>query len=85
MWTDCIHDIKSKREFPEWQQKFIDFMFKVNDTSGMEHVGVKGIVVMVFNATLSEEIEINRCLGCVLQGVIIIDMECMCCYCFNGC
>lgn len=34
MWTDCVQDIKSKKEFPEWQQKFIDFMFKVNDTSG---------------------------------------------------
>ena len=63
MWTDCIQDIKSKREFPEWQQKFIDFMFKVNDTSGMEHVGDKEVVVMVLNATLSEEIEIDRCPG----------------------
>lgn len=63
MWTDCIQDIKSKREFPEWQQKFIDFMFKVNDTSGMEHVGDKEVVVMVLSATLSEEIEIDRCPG----------------------
>ena len=63
MWTDCIQDIKSKREFPEWQQKFIDFMFKVNDTSGMEHVGAKGVMVMVLSATLSKEIEIDRCPG----------------------
>ena len=63
MWTDCIQDIKSKREFPEWQQKFIDFMFKVNDTSGMEHVGAKRVMVMVLSATLSEEIEIDRCPG----------------------
>ena len=63
MWTDCIQDIKSKREFPEWQQKFIDFMFKVNDTSGMEYVGAKRVMVMVLSATLSEEIEIDRCPG----------------------
>lgn len=34
MWTESVKDIKSGKEFPEWQKKFVDFMFKVNDKSG---------------------------------------------------
>lgn len=38
MWTDCVQDIQSGKQFPEWQQKFIDFMFKVNDKSGDDEI-----------------------------------------------
>ena len=41
MWTECVssatnnhRDLPHYTDLPEWQQKYMDFMFEVNDTSG---------------------------------------------------
>ncbi|XP_053387366.1 calexcitin-2-like [Mercenaria mercenaria] len=33
MWGGCIEEVK-KGQFPDWQKKYMDFMFDVNDKSG---------------------------------------------------
>ncbi len=34
MWTEFVQATTNHTELPEWQQKYMDFMFEVNDTSG---------------------------------------------------
>lgn len=34
MWSDCLQSVKHGKPFPEWQQRFMQFMFEVNDKSG---------------------------------------------------
>lgn len=34
MWSDCLQSVKNGKPFPEWQQRFMQFMFEVNDKSG---------------------------------------------------
>ena len=34
MWAHTIPTMDDSRPLPEWQQKYMDFMFDVNDTSG---------------------------------------------------
>ena len=34
MWQDCIKASGNTSDLPEWQQRYMDFMFEVNDTSG---------------------------------------------------
>ena len=34
MWTECVQATSNHKDLPEWQQRYMDFMFEVNDTSG---------------------------------------------------
>lgn len=34
MWEECIKGVVEGKQFPEWQQKYMEFMFYANDTSG---------------------------------------------------
>lgn len=34
MWSACVRDVSSGKGFPHWQKKYMEFMFRVNDTSG---------------------------------------------------
>ena len=34
MWAHTIPSMRDGGALPEWQQKYMDFMFDVNDTSG---------------------------------------------------
>ena len=34
MWTECVKATNNHKDLPDWQQRYMDFMFEVNDTSG---------------------------------------------------
>ncbi|KAK7096267.1 calexcitin-2-like [Littorina saxatilis] len=34
MWKVTLEDVKAGKPFPDWQQKYMEFMFYANDTSG---------------------------------------------------
>ena len=34
IWSECIQANNTQNEMPEWCQKYMSFMFDVNDTSG---------------------------------------------------
>ena len=34
MWTECVQATNNHKDLPDWQQRYMDFMFEVNDTSG---------------------------------------------------
>lgn len=37
MWGDCLYDIQNGR-FPDWQKRYMDLMFDVNDKSGDDYI-----------------------------------------------
>ncbi|XP_046542826.1 calexcitin-2-like [Haliotis rubra] len=41
MWSSCVRDVSSGEGFPHWQKKYMDFMFRVNDTSGDNYIDKK--------------------------------------------
>lgn len=40
MWSDCLQSVKHGKPFPEWQQRFMQFMFEVNDKSGDNEIDI---------------------------------------------
>ncbi len=45
MWTECIRATNTPNDLPDWQRKYMDFMFEVNDTSGLLDGGFVHAVV----------------------------------------
>ena len=47
MWTEFIQATNNHKDLPMWQEKYMDFMFEVNDTSG-ERKWIKDSVILTF-------------------------------------
>lgn len=54
MWQECIK-VSNEKGIPEWQQRYMDFMFDVNDTSGDKLIDMEEYSTVYTNFGMTKE------------------------------
>ncbi|KAH9509721.1 hypothetical protein Btru_044336 [Bulinus truncatus] len=68
MWEECIKDVVEGKKFPEWQQKYMEFMFYANDTSGDGFID-RDEYTAIYRLFGFSNADVNLCFDKISQGI----------------